>query len=636
MTKCVVAVDSFVKPWSDPGPLSCNKWLVVMIQLRVLIFGILLYSSSASAVNQEIVNVPVQVDHFFMRQVLLSTLFTQSNQSFRALDDGTGCNFLQLQNPDISTVDGLIRIEAESKARFGRNFGKKCLLLFEWSGKIESFEKLYIDDKRPALKARVVRSNLLNKDNTPVTGSELLWKQVENFVNPKLESVVLDLAEVQSVMREILPLLMDSQQTGRINQIVQSLSVSDTDINEQGVKITFAMRMPPDKKRLTKKPVKALTEQEMEKLDILFRELDSFVTVIVKKAAGDTNTDELRSALLSVLLDTRYDIVNALQSNHTSEDDPVREIFLSLWQELAPVLREIAYTQPGVDPGISYLSFVTAADALTAIDRVGPELGIEISSDGLKRLARILVPHLSNPLQWTNEVDPQLRELFSFKPLVPNQSLLINIIIDFFIQPSFAQQNIDRTLVQQLNSWVPHKEELETYLPLVERLLRQSTKLTLKDSTLDKSFHPIYQSLVLATAWQESCWRQYVKRRGKQVPLKSGVGAVGMMQVVPRVWRGFYSPKKLQWDIAYNIDAGSEILMRYLLRYAIRKNEHIKTGNPDNLARATYSAYNAGPRKLTRYRWKSANARQRRVDNDFYQRYLTMKENNVHEVAKCY
>ncbi|WP_455222707.1 transglycosylase SLT domain-containing protein [Kaarinaea lacus] len=607
-----------------------------MIQLRVLIFGILLYSSSASAVNQEIVNVPVQVDHFFMRQVLLSTLFTQSNQSFRALDDGTGCNFLQLQNPDISTVDGLIRIEAESKARFGRNFGKKCLLLFEWSGKIESFEKLYIDDKRPALKARVVRSNLLNKDNTPVTGSELLWKQVGNFVNPKLESVVLDLAEVQSVMREILPLLMDSQQTGRINQIVQSLSVSDTDINEQGVKITFAMRMPPDKKRLAKKPVKALTEQEMEKLDILFRELDSFVTVIVKKAAGDTNTDELRSALLSVLLDTRYDIVNALQSNHTSEDDPVREIFLSLWQELAPVLREIAYTQPGVNPGISYLSFVTAADALTAIDRVGPELGIEISSDGLKRLARILVPHLSNPFQWTNEVDPQLRELFSFKPLVPNQSLLINIIIDFFIQPSFAQQNIDRTLVQQLNSWVPHKEELETYLPLVERLLRQSTKLTLKDSTLDKSFHPIYQSLVLATAWQESCWRQYVKRRGKQVPLKSGVGAVGMMQVVPRVWRGFYSPKKLQWDIAYNIDAGSEILMRYLLRYAIRKNEHIKTGNPDNLARATYSAYNAGPRKLTRYRWKSANARQRRVDNDFYQRYLTMKENNVHEVAKCY
>lgn len=571
-----------------------------------------------------------------MRKVLVSSLFNRPNESVRVFDDGTGCNFIKLQAPEISTVDGLIRIKADSKARFGQSLGSnRCLLLFQWSGKIESFEKLYIDGKRPALKARVVKTNLLNKDGTSVPGNDVIWQKANKFVNPKLESVVFDLAQVQTVLHDTLPLMLEQQKLARINRIVNSLSMSAADINNQGVKITFDIQIPPKTTQRTKKPVKPLTEQEMEKLDILFRDLDSFVTVIIKKAAGDTDTKELRNTLLSVLLNTRYDIINALQSTRTTDQDPVREVFLRTWKELAPVLRKIAYNQPGFDPGISYLSFVTAADALTAIDAVGGDVGIDISSNGLRNLARILVPYLANPLQWSNEVDPQLRQLFNFKPLVSRQSTWIDTISNFFILPAHAAEKLTK-LVTHLNKWVPNRKELNDYLPLVEKLLRHSTQQTLASSKLNAKFHAIYQSLVLATAWQESCWRQYVKRRGKQVPLKSGIGAVGMMQIVPRVWRGFYNNKKLQWDIAYNIDSGSEILMRYLQHYAIRKKEHIKTGNPDNLARATYSAYNGGPRKLTRYRWRSASKRQKRVDNDFYEHYLAIKENNVHQVASCY
>lgn len=603
--------------------------------LRYLLI-VFLFSSVVHAEEKKTVQIPVQVDHVFMRKVLVSTLFNRPNESVRVFDDGSGCNFIELRAPVISTVDGLIRIKANSKARFGQSLGNnRCLMLFRWAGKIESFEKLYIDAKRPILKARIVKTNLLNKNGTPVPGNDAVWQKVNQFVTPKLESVVFDLAQVQTGLHDTLPLMLEQSRLERINGIVDSLTMSAADVNDQGVKVTFAIKIPPKKTRLAKKPIKPLTEQEMQKLDVLFRDLDSFVTVIVKKAAGDTDTEELRNTLLTVLLDTRYDIVNALQSTQTTGQDPVREVFLRTWKELAPVLRKIAYKQPGVDPGISYLSFVTAADALTAIDAVGGEVGIDISSNGLRNLARILVPYLSNPLQWNNEVDPQLRKLFDFKSLVSRQSTWTDTISDFFIRPAYATEKLTK-LVTQLNKWVPNRKELNDYLPLVERLLRHSTQQTLATSKLSTKFHSIYQSLVLATAWQESCWRQYVKRRGKKVPLKSGIGAVGMMQIVPRVWRGFYDDKKLQWDIAYNIDSGSEILMRYLQRYAIRKKEHIKTGNPDNLARATYSAYNGGPRKLTRYRWRSASKRQKRVDNDFYEHYLAIKENNVHQVASCY
>ena len=56
----------------------------------------------------------------------------------------------------------------------------------------------------------------------------------------------------------------------------------------------------------------------------------------------------------------------------------------------------------------------------------------------------------------------------------------------------------------------------------------------------------------------------------------------------------------LSGDIAYNRNAGSEILLYYLSRYAIRKKEDKQPGG--NLARATYSAYDGGLGHLGRYR----------------------------------
>jgi hypothetical protein len=156
------------------------------------------------------------------------------------------------------------------------------------------------------------------------------------------------------------------------------------------------------------------------------------------------------------------------------------------------------------------------------------------------------------------------------------------------------------------------------------------------NARLSNEFHELYRHLVLVAAWQETCWRQFIKVGDGIKPIRSKRGAVGLMQVVPRVWRGFYDTNGLTFDIFYNARAGSEILLHYLENYAIAKGEHQVTGKIDNLARATYAAYNGGPTQLTRYRTQSTSRKVRAIDQAFYKKFRLTEKGNELAVADCY
>ena len=147
----------------------------------------------------------------------------------------------------------------------------------------------------------------------------------------------------------------------------------------------------------------------------------------------------------------------------------------------------------------------------------------------------------------------------------------------------------------------------------------------------------LFRNLVLTTAWQESCWRQFTRKGGKMQPLTSSVGALGIMQVNPHVWRGFYDVKSLRTSTKYNAEAGSEIIYHYLVDYAIKKREDKERKKPDDLARATYSAYNAGPRQLDRYRRKFPKGKiGHRIDADFWEKYQQIQKGNDLAVKSCF
>ena len=111
---------------------------------------------------------------------------------------------------------------------------------------------------------------------------------------------------------------------------------------------------------------------------------------------------------------------------------------------------------------------------------------------------------------------------------------------------------------------VVEEDNASTYAQSVQRLLTLITRREITDQGLAPQYRQTFLALVESTAWQESCWRQFIRVNGQVRFLESDTADVGLMQVNKHVWRGFYSIPRLEWDIAYNAGAGAEILMRLM------------------------------------------------------------------------
>ncbi len=122
-------------------------------------------------------------------------------------------------------------------------------------------------------------------------------------------------------------------------------------------------------------------------------------------------------------------------------------------------------------------------------------------------------------------------------------------------------------------------------------------------------------------------------RGGKATFLRSQSSSVGIMQINQRVWRGFYDVHRLRWDPAYNIQAGAQILMRYVKDYAIPYAA--KTGNPQHVPRAAYAVYNAGPRAVGRFAKPKPHPREARVDDKLLALYQGIAAGGQVDLKTC-
>lgn len=379
-----------------------------------------------------------------------------------------------------------------------------------------------------------------------------------------------------------------------------------------------------------------------------WRQWDSFFTFVVKRFGQDL-TGDLRNSLGDVFLDSRYELTSAITPSRARSRDPVPELFLSSWKRLAPILNK---SLPGLPKPIAsqYASFIQAGDKLVAAGQIGFQTGlVKLSPDILRGMARIIEPGTAvDPVAFNLNVDSALRSLLGFgAPLAPPRPSSVQ---QSRLHKSYSPLEEQRALtfhswfarvafaaepdVGKLNQWVPEDKELQPYLEEVRYLLAGvSDKVPVK-SSLAEQYKPLYKHIVFATAWQESCWRQFIKKGKKLAPLSSATGDIGLMQVNRHTWRGVYDLKGLGGDIEYNGRAGGEILLYYLTRHAIKKNED--KHKEGNLARATYSAYNGGPSHLTRYRAAKRNPSLKKVDEAFWDKFQAVSSGRELEVQRCY
>jgi hypothetical protein len=673
----------------------------------------LLLAGAASAETKR-VEVPLVIPPAFLERLLVEQVFTDPETTARIVARGDPCSEIVLSKPSLRPLGERIFVTAHGRAQAGFTLFGGCVRPFDWEGEVEAEENPSVARDAPAVEFRVANSWL--SDQSDWLAIPALWDWVKPAVHPRLETLRVDLAPLVDELRRALPLFAARREEPAVRRLVDSLALADARVDDRGLvlRVRFEVEAAPAPSAAGAAAAEPpLAPEEIAAFEATLHEWDAFLTFVIKSAGAEALDPTLRSTLLAVLLDSRHEIVAALAEPTRAGDDRVRKLFLSSWRRLQPPLSSLS----GGSQGLRYLAFVAAGDALRALDQAGPSFGFEISSDGLRRLARTLAPETTeDPLLWSEEVDPALRETFGFEaelpPLPPPEAeaaveegapepepgaepspepgaepspepspepsaepspepspepsaeppaepgaapaaepspepgaallrlrALVALFSGWLMPAALAAPDplpAPGPHSSALDGYVPRLADLDHYLPEVAALLREASRAVSAGGKLEREHRELFEHLTLATAWQESCWRQYVSRKGKRVPLRSNVGALGLMQVNPHVWRGFYSVDGLSWSIAYNARAGGEILLHYLRDYALARGED-QVGGPDALARATYAAYHGGPSHLRRYRqpkrWRSALVA---VDRAFHEKYQEVAAGRALGVRECF
>ena len=181
---------------------------------------------------------------------------------------------------------------------------------------------------------------------------------------------------------------------------------------------------------------------------------------------------------------------------------------------------------------------------------------------------------------------------------------------------------------------VVEEDNASTYAQSIQRLLTLITQREITDQGLAPQYRQTFLALVKSTAWQESCWRQFIRVNGQVRFLESDTADVGLMQVNKHVWRGFYSIPRLEWDISYNAGAGAEILMRLMSVNTARATTK-DSNSVAEIARSTYAAYNGGPNAHNRWRRPDESAEARYIDQSFWTKFRAVTAGQLFDILSC-
>ena len=603
----------------------------VAIKLISIVFLLLSASIFASPVIAETVRVPIKLDYPVLRQLMQRQLFNTPDSRVEVLHDATGCSTVFLSDPRLRENKKKLEITAHVKASIAAPVFGECTPLFKWQGDSQFLTEPVIKAGGKSVSLQILSAQLINPQGQVITGPvwELASEQLLSLVN----RYEIDLSPTIDQLKKLLPDILDRRSAAQLSKISDSLRLSEISVAADGIDVAISLqidRLPP-----MQEPVALLSAEEIQQLEANWQMMDAMITFAVKRYAKATSQQMLREALMDIFLDARYRLRDALAEPVSRANDPVRHWFIDSWQRMGPVLRQISLENPGQEPML-LVSLLTATDALEALDRLGPSIGLDISANGLRRMGRMLIDQPGiNPLRYDESVDPELRQLFQLpaypEPVSHESKPSSGFHFDFWpIRSAWAGSSDERLLL-----WVPRKSELPEYLPIIRDLLTDSANTSAEKNKLDDAVKKLFQDLVLATAWQESCWRQYVIKNRKVVTLRSSTSDTGLMQINEPVWRGLYNTQKLRWDTAYNVRAGVEVLHRYLVKYSLKRGEQKHKGGLDNLARSAYSAYNGGPDQTSRYRNPKAPSVHQKTDAAFWMKYQAVKQGNALQVAEC-
>ena len=616
------------------------KNLLVLTLLALLTF----FAGSHTAVAQ-IVKLPVSIDYPLLQSLIISKAFHDKNESAILVNEGAGCIYLALSHPKVMEEKGFIRLETEISVRAGTPLLDECLAPIVWSGFLVLYQRPEINNQTWQLSFKTYRSALFEKNRQPANIAGLLWQLIESHVFDYLNSITVDLAPPVNNLKAFLMPLFPPQVQQQTRAMLDSLHTGETSITPEAITIQILADVHevyrPEDTRFTE----TLSGVKLDEVVAAWEQWDSLLSFLTATMAKDLLTPEERQTLMDVLLETRYNFVENLDNKAVSHDF-VRAQFASAWKQLSPIFRN--HLSPGSSPqSLGYFSFFTAADALTVLDGLGPTFGIEMSRNGLIRLAKMISQDPA-VLRYNSGVNPDLQHLFeidSTPAQAPAQEELppppgsspppepTSQLFNFFCTPLYAAE--DKNL-EEIRSWKVPEKDIPGYVKKVVRLLNAQARTTLKQKKLPPSIRASFRLMIPAMAWQESCFRQFVMRNNQLTYLLSyNNSSVGLMQVNMRIWRGLYDQERLRWDIRYNAAAGCEIAALYLNDYALRGKKGGGTPDNDTIAHLVYAMYNGGPAQYKKYLERERSGKLYESDKLFWEKYEWVSTASWDKISKC-
>jgi hypothetical protein len=599
---------------------------------RFVVLGLSLFTADAVAARFEI---PLRVPLEPLRQALAAQLAASKATPNVIYREGR-CRYLNLESPRLEAVEGNLRLTGPGSGALGVELLGNCQNAANWKGTME-FTLAPQIDSAGRLRVRIVDSKLTDDGGSSALG--FIWELSKRYVNPRLERFSYDLGASRNALASIVRGAAPPQHAAELEAAVKQLQVQPLRVESAAVVVPIALELPdawlaaPAAPVVAAVPAAPLSEAELEALEKALEPWDAFLLYAVKQLALDSESSALRKRLFTLLLESRYRLTEILSGDVPAAGDPLRELFVDTWEELRTILAD-GEREGVLDASLlRYAAFIDAGDALLALDRAAPGLGMTLSADGLRQLARSLRPGAAgDPLAYDWAVDPQLRRLFDVEEVPdsePPSAPRERSWLDLFIARAYAEGDSAKAL----DRWVPRRDELDAYEQRIGTLLQKTAAVELQRGALAAPYDKIYRNMVPTTALIESCWRQYVVRGGKVSYLRSGSGSIGIMQINQIVWRGFYQLERLRWDTAYNARAGAQILMRYVKDYAIPYAE--KSGDPNHVPRAAYAVYNAGPRAVGRFDKAKKHPREERVDERLWTLYQGIAAGGQADLRSC-
>ncbi|MGH8013193.1 MAG: lytic transglycosylase domain-containing protein [Candidatus Binataceae bacterium] len=660
-----------MKTGADAGDRAINGTRSRFGLIAALALITLLCGGAASAA---LIKIPLRIDYLTLDQAVQAQAYTGPDGQAQLWQGANNCEYLHATNPVFSQNGTVVRFETNGELAIGVPVGSTCVSPVHWSGIIQLDAIPYLTPGL-ALRFHVSDINLYDLQHRKTLLVGRGFDLIKGRLIPLIEGFSFDLKPPLVQLQELVREAATPAVAIRVKAALTSLRPVPPVVVESGdVHLTLEMTVPEAIAPVVASgPVPPLTPAQIAAWQTTLDNWDAFTVFAIKQLGLAVNDPTIRKQLFELLTESRYRLVAALArpENLDTGPDPVRILFLATWTRLGDIVREAARRGLLRNRALEFLDFISAGDALFALDQAAPALGMRVSANDLRRLARIMAPtSTTNPLVYDYTVDPQLQKLFGLTepastagPLeipgaVPAQperpsgappspsaspgpaavpspvSMLSRGLELLGLGTAVAAEESPVTelddLGQHLRLVVVNESNVDRYKRDLRKLLMLTAQRAMRGDPIAPRDQQTYAMMVRAVAWQESCWRQFVRRDGRVRYLQSPTGDIGLMQVNRYVWRGMFSLPRLEWDIVYNAGAGAEILMK-LMQGALANG----VKDQDALTRSTYAAYNGGPDEYDRWRKPHEAERTREIDRAFWRKYRVVRQGLSFDIMTC-